>query len=288
MLKPRIVEGTRILQTQDHILLYELRTIRNNYYIVILNRNYQCQENVNIMIKRIQLLSALLPLCSFAINAQEIKMIDATPQDYVELLKSKGYVAYPFDISGLKDSTYSFTIIVKEYVDGHETESDRPCIVLKNRKMVSDFMWRELSTEELEDIKRNSYDYEKGVYSLAEKIMIGFTPNEVDSVAYARISIENMGSMAVDLKLKPIANPLYKKPLYKYLTRPFKPVTFDKGKFIPLVLYCSFWYDAKHNIVRCCGEKEIDPSMTSEILKDSPHYYVIGVSLSTPNRRIKE
>ncbi|MGN1219923.1 MAG: DUF5041 domain-containing protein [Candidatus Cryptobacteroides sp.] len=241
------------------------------------------------MIKRISLLTALSALCTLTINAQEIKKIDATMQDYVELLKAKGYEAWPFDISCLKDSTYTLAFEVKEYTGGQESEiSSKQYRGRKNRTMVSDFMWRELSTEELEDIKRNSYDYEKGVYSLAEKIMIGFTPNDVDSVAYARISIENMGSMAVDLKLKPIDNPLYEKPLYKYLSRPFKPGKFEEGKFIPLVLYCSFWYDAKHNIVRCCGAKEIDPSMTSEILKDSPHYYVIGVSFSTANRRIKE
>lgn len=26
-----------------------------------------------------------------------------------------------------------------------------------------------------------------------------------------------------------------------------------------------------------CGAKEIDPDMSTDILKDTPHYYVIGV-----------
>lgn len=233
------------------------------------------------MIKIITLLTALLSLCSFVVNAQEIKRIDASPQDYIELLKAKGYEAFPFDISCLKDSTYTLTFEVNEYIGGQESEiSSKKYRGRKNRTMVRDFMWRELSTEELEDIKRNAYDYENGVYSCAEKIMIGFTPNDVDTVAYARISIENMGAMTVDMKLRSIDNPLYEKPIYKYLPRPFKPSRFEEGKFIPLVIYCSFWYDAKHNIVRCCGEKEIDPLMTSEILKDSPHYYVIGVRIT--------
>ncbi|MGN1210904.1 MAG: DUF5041 domain-containing protein [Candidatus Cryptobacteroides sp.] len=233
------------------------------------------------MKKRITMSAVMLSICSLVINAQEIKKIDASLQDYVELLNTKGYLSIPFDVSFLKDSTYIFTFEVKEYTGGQETEiSSQKYGSLKNRTMVSDLMWRERSKEEMEEIKHYSCDYENGVYSCAEKIMIGFTPNDADTVAYARISVENMGAMSVSMKLKPVDRPLYEKPLYQYLPRPFKPSKFEEGKFIPLVLYCSFWYDARFNIVRCCGEKEIDPLMTSEILKDSPHYYVIGVRIT--------
>lgn len=232
-------------------------------------------------IKSIALLTALLYISSFDIKAQEITRLDASFQDYMELLNAKGYEAYPFDISCLKDSTYTLTFEMKEYVGGQDSEiSSKEYISIKNRIMVTDFMRRKLSTDELENIKRGSYDYENGIYSCSEKITIGFTPSDVDTVRYARVSVEHMGAFSVDMKLKPIENPLYEKPLYKYVTRPFKPSKFEEGEFIPLVLYCSFWFDAKHKVVRCCGEKEIDPLMTSEILKYSPHYYVIGVRIT--------
>jgi hypothetical protein len=45
-------------------------------------------------------------------------------------------------------------------------------------------------------------------------------------------------------------------------------------------LFGSSWYDERFNIYRFCGENEINPDMSSEILKDVPHYYVIGVKFN--------
>ena len=60
---------------------------------------------------------------------------------------------------------------------------------------------------------------------------------------------------------------------------------YSKGKdrrfsYIPLAAYTSFWFDVKYNIIRSCGASELDPDMSTEILKDTPHYYVIGVTLT--------
>ena len=46
------------------------------------------------------------------------------------------------------------------------------------------------------------------------------------------------------------------------------------------VALASFWFDEKYSVIRFCGAKEIDPDMSTEILKDTPHYYVIGVTLT--------
>ena len=37
------------------------------------------------------------------------------------------------------------------------------------------------------------------------------------------------------------------------------------------------WLDERYNIIRFCGEKEIDPELSSEILKHLPHYYILGL-----------
>ncbi len=53
---------------------------------------------------------------------------------------------------------------------------------------------------------------------------------------------------------------------------------------IPLILYGSAWLDEKYNIIRFCGEKEIDPEMKAEILKDIPHYYIIGIEFKSDKK----
>ncbi|MCL2502285.1 MAG: DUF5041 domain-containing protein, partial [Bacteroidales bacterium] len=67
------------------------------------------------------------------------------------------------------------------------------------------------------------------------------------------------------------------KAFFSYNTRPFKISEFKEDEFIPLILLGSSWYDERYNVFRFCGEKQIEPDMSSEILKDVPHYYVIGV-----------
>lgn len=218
------------------------------------------------MIKRPDMKKTLLMIamllssafCAGDAVAQEIKRVEASLQDYVELLKAEGYEAYPFDISCLKEGTYTLKFEVKEYVGGAEAE-----VASHNYGT-----WK------------SRVDFEDGVSVCAEKVTVGLLPSGADSVRYARISLDNMGAFTIDMNLKPIENPLYSRTIYRYTSRPFKTGAFEEGKFIPLLLYCSFWYDAKSGRVRCCGEKEIDPLLTSQILKYSPHYYVIGFTVS--------
>ncbi len=63
-----------------------------------------------------------------------------------------------------------------------------------------------------------------------------------------------------------------------YSSRPFK-FEGDGGVTgeIPLLLYGSFYYDEKYDIMRFCGEREISPDISSEIVQHIPHFYVVGV-----------
>ena len=227
------------------------------------------------------LLIAFLSVISFASRAQEVKPIEASIEDYIALLNQNGYQAYSFDISPMKDTTYQVHFEVREYVaDNLEPVSIQPYgLRLKNRTMVKDFFWRELSEEEVAEIKAASVDYENGVYSRSEKITVGFLPCENDSTKVGRVFLDNQGNFGFSLKLKPISHygTYDNQVIYQYRTLPFKPSAFEEGKFIPLAAYTSFWFDAKYNIIRSCGATELDPDMSTEILKDTPHYYVIGV-----------
>ena len=220
-------------------------------------------------------------LATATLRAQEVKPIEASIEDYITLLNQNGYQAYSFDISPMKDTTYQVHFEVREYVaDNLEPVSIQPYgLRLKNRTMVKEFFWRELSEEEVAEIKAASVDYENGVYSRSEKITVGFLPCENDSTKVGRVFLDNQGNFGFSLKLKPINHygTYDNQVIYQYRTLPFKPSAFEEGKFIPLAAYTSFWFDAKYNIIRSCGATELDPDMSTEILKDTPHYYVIGV-----------
>lgn len=230
------------------------------------------------------IICAAMMIANTTLRAQEVKPIEASIEDYIALLNQNGYQAYSFDISPMKDTTYQVQFEVREYV----ADNPNPVSVqpygrgLKNRTMVKDFMWRELSEEELTDIRVAAVDYENGVYSRSQKITVGFLPCENDSTEVGRLYLENQGSAGFTLKLKPINhNGVYNgRVIYKYKSVPFKASTFENGKFIPLAAYASFWFDDKYSVIRFCGAKEIDPDMSTEILKDTPHYYVIGVTFT--------
>jgi hypothetical protein len=235
--------------------------------------------------KRIKLLViATLAFVGLTMQAQEVKQIEASVDDYIALLNQSGYQAYSFDISQLMDTTYYVQFEVREYVAGNP----EPVMVhpygrgLKNRTMVKDFMWRERSEEELADIRAASVDYENGVYSRAEKITVGFLPCKNDSTEVGKLFVENQGASGFSLSLKQIDHKgAYNEDvIYSYNTLPFKTSAFEEGKFIPLAAYASFWFDERFNIIRFCGATELDPDMTTEILKDTPHYFVIGVIFS--------
>ena len=74
------------------------------------------------------------------------------------------------------------------------------------------------------------------------------------------------------------SNTFADKYVYSYVSKPFElTMSLEKDTFIPLVCYCSFWYDAEDKVTRCWGENFIKPDLSSDILKNVPHYYVLGI-----------
>ena len=58
----------------------------------------------------------MLALIAMTGWAQEIKMNEATINDYIEMLNQKGYQAYSFDVSAIKGRDVTFN--VREFVNG--------------------------------------------------------------------------------------------------------------------------------------------------------------------------
>ena len=220
-------------------------------------------------------LISIIPL-----SAQSVKQIEPDFQDYITLLNGSGYMVYSYDISELKDSTYQIKLVIKEYELGKEdpiTVHDFKYGNLQNRLLVKDFMRRELSDADLVDLKSKSEDFENGIFRSSNKISVGFLPVENDSIENFKLTVDNIGTIGSRLKLRKVFGGHNPDGEFSYGTRPFSTPSFQPNTFIPLALYGSYWYDEQFDIVRFCGENEIDPELKAEILKDSPHYYVIGV-----------
>ena len=192
------------------------------------------------------IITVLLAIVTLTGWAQEIRMNNPSISDYLPLLKAKGYIAYSFDTKDFKDALVE--PIVMEYVKGKEPRA------------VADFSI---------------------TMSLDEKLIIGFVPSDNDSTAtYTFHFSENRGFNS-RLSLMPICDP--DKPAekwYVYESRPFELVApFEKGKFIPLVLYGSYWYEPENGGCRFCGDSTIKPDLSSDIVKYIPHFYVLGIKI---------
>lgn len=137
----------------------------------------------------------------------------------------------------------------------------------------------------LEEVPEESRSYftpidpESGLFRLVSKIGLYVVPKN-DSVFLANFRLDESRAGNIPLKLRPLERDSHK---YMYTSRPFKLDEFKSGIDIPLILYGSFWYDEKFKVNRFCGESEIDPDMSTEILKNIPHYYIIGIRLTETN-----
>lgn len=208
-------------------------------------------------------------------NAQVIKRLEASADDYIPLLQSSGYEAFPFDIASLTDGKYYLSFKIREYKAGKVVNED---ILGGYSTFVNMCYVSEFSKEDQENIKPEEMaDPERGIYMMSKKIMVGFSPVVNDSIRPIIIDVENMGAQNFLLPMSPQYqnnDSINGKKLYNYLARPFKTGEFSTGQFIPLVLLGSMWYDKNFGVHRFCGEAVIDPDMSSKILKYIPHYYL--------------
>ena len=222
-----------------------------------------------------KILSAIaLALAGGVASAQRIEPVDPNVQDIVRTLNANGYEFYSFDLSTFNDKTYQIEVYIQEGDStGLLTDNEIRGAGWQSRQFLKD-----IPEEYRQDV--NPIDPETGLVDQISRIGISIAP-KTDSTVIVRINIGQYG-MSRELKQQPIIRYEKDQPiLYRaYGTRPFKIETFESGKDIPLVLYASYWYDSQVNLYRLCGEEEIDPDMSTPILKNIPHYYVIGIRLT--------
>jgi hypothetical protein len=223
--------------------------------------------------KKTFVISCMLVL-SCAAFGQQIKSKNVELDDIISLLNASGYELFSFDVTEMLKERYDITFIQKEYEAGREIVSSNITQV-PNKMLLTDFP--ESQWQEALDAGITIIDPETKAIAHAEKFSFGFYPSGNDSTKFMQIDIPNFMRNRTPFKLRGITTKDSDKLSFLYSTRPFKLNTFKEDEFIPLVLFGSMWYDERFNIFRFCGEAEINPDMSSEILKDVPHHYVIGV-----------
>ena len=192
------------------------------------------------------IITTLLVLVTLAGQAQEIRTNEPTLDDYLQLLNAKGYKAYSFDMKDFKGKQYE--PVIMEYAKGQEAK----------------------------DVLGFSFSFPIG-----EKLVIGFAPSSNDSTYVYSFQSVGGGGFNATLKLQPVFAPeMPTKQAYRYESRPFELVSpVETGKFIPLVLFGSYWYEQETGVSRFCGDKLIKPNLSSDIIKSIPHFYVLGIKI---------
>jgi len=217
-------------------------------------------------------------LFAAAAFGQQVKSREAGFDEYKALLKQSGYEAFSFDLRDFLSDRYGIVVRIKEYVGGQDSGQDVAFHFRSNKTMVEDF-----PEEQRAEIREEEMvDPATGTYSWAETLTVGFYPSGVDSLASLVIDIPNRGTSRSVLELRGLPVPgVEGRILYRYNTRPFQlDGAFESGKFIPLVFYGSMWYDEKSGLFRFCGEREIAPDLSSDIVGHVPHFFVIGLELT--------
>lgn len=218
-----------------------------------------------------------LTLAVNSAKAYDITMKRPIFEDYIPLFEQAGYFAYSFDIHSLNDNKYKIRFRCREYERDSLVNKDVMVypVQFSNMSMVKDFSEEDQGSFKPEEL----YDPERGILSCAEKIVLG-TYHKNDSTTMIVIDVDNMGTSSMQLHLRPLIDPQNGKELYIYQPRSFEVGEIKFDTFIPLVYYGSAWVDKDFGFFRFCGESILNPEMTDRLIKDVPHSYVIGITVT--------
>ncbi len=206
-----------------------------------------------------------------------VRIAPQPPQvdDILQVLEINDTYVNRFDLSSLLDTHYNVSFYIDEYREGKKRDRLNQMHFGPNIQSIKIFpkeQW-EMARKDL-GLSPDEDEY------VRIKSATSIIRQENDSSAFIYISIPNAGKMGCPVKLYPVG-PEEGEKFTMYSTRPFRldaaPDTATVE--IPLVFYGSGWYDERFKITRFCGEKEIDPTLKAELVKDVPHFYVIGMRL---------
>lgn len=231
------------------------------------------------MIKNKLITTLLCLLLTGIADAQEKapQVIKTEPQleDIYNVLTAMNIHIYRFDVKEFLDRVYTVNAYVDEYEKDKSPKRIHNIRLGKNIKSLDEIPEKHRQAfREIKHVPEGKNEWEE------IKELAVYLRRTNDSTSVCTINIpEVIMAGASRLHLKPIE----KYNSYVYYPRPFKfqPIIETNHFKIPLILYGSAWLDEKYDIIRFCGEREIDQEMNAEILEKLPHYYIIGLEFKS-------
>lgn len=209
------------------------------------------------------------------------QVIKTEPQleDIYNVLAAMNIHIYRFDVKEFLNRVYTVNAYVDEYEKDKSPKRIHNIRLGKNIKSLDEIPEKHRQAfREIKHVPEGKNEWEE------IKELAVYLRRTNDSTSVCTINIpEVIMAGATPLHLKPIE----KYNSYVYYPRPFKfqPIKETNHFKIPLILYGSGWLDEKYDIIRFCGEREIDPEMNAEILKKLPHYYIIGLEFKSDENK---
>ena len=226
------------------------------------------------------------------VSSQEAsKVVKVEPQlsDIYNVLELMDINLFRFDLNTFLNEKYTMSIFIDEYVNNKKTKRVFITKLGDNIQSLDDIP--EKHRDGFRKLKKvpegkNEWDNIKEVSVYIRK--------KNDTTAIFSIDVPDVMRFNRQVFLRPVGE----QKTYFYHTRPFsfQEIKNDEkdNMEIPVILYGSGWLDTKYNVIRFCGEREIDPEMKANILKDIPHHYILGLQLqkakvaNIESNRIKE
>lgn len=207
---------------------------------------------------------------SLRVTTQTIQL-----EDVIDVLDMNDIHVHRFDLQSLLKTHYDITFYVDEYRHAEKQGRVHSFLFGPNIGSVTEY------PEEQREAIRREYHLapDENEYDRIKTATLVFRVKD-DSLVYISMGSPDAGRMIKQLKLYPVEGET-RYVSYMYSSRPFRldAVANADTVEIPLVFFGSGWYDKRFNVTRFCGESEIDPQLQSQIVKDVPHAYVIGMRL---------
>lgn len=204
-------------------------------------------------------------------NQPKIKSSEIEIADIVSALEMNDYRFARFDLSEFLSGDYIVSFYIQEF-DGKNLKNLENFNIGKNRMPITDIP----EDQREEAMKSKGLSKDAAYFRQLESLSVYFIP-KTDSTITIAVNMPEFGKYSKVLKLKQIVTPKYS--MYMYDTRPFQIGDMKLGENIPLLMYGSGWWDEKSNICRMCGERFLKPDLSGEIMKNIPHYYIVGIKI---------
>ncbi|MDN5285611.1 MAG: hypothetical protein JWR38_1885 [Mucilaginibacter sp.] len=182
-------------------------------------------------------------------DAYQVSQISKT--DLLKALEIAGVRIFNCPIAPKFDQTYKLVINLDEYVNG-----------------------KKISTKNISPNQHNTYSFyegEKLYFDYINELKFIAKDTESDSTAFLNVEVHG-NTTGINLKKN-------KERKYQYYQwRRFYKADWVLDKEIPVLVFASSWYDKKNSIERFCGTVDLsrDKNATDELLKNSPHYFIIS------------